>query len=155
MNGAASTVPAAMDALHAMLQAHPLLADVQILDDEPGDTLENEGIGIGDTAEGQHQYPVLRSGKKPREETYTFPVEVWSLQPGEPAKKAKARVFELLAVLEDVVATDPTLNGTVRTAGVGSFLLATGVSDGKGAALINVDIQVSARLAGALPGGNP
>lgn len=156
MNGPASTVPAAIAALLALLQAQPLLARVQVVDEDPGDTIENEGMIVGDIADGQHGYVVMRAGKKPRDETYTLPVEVWTIRPGEGTRAARDRVFELLAVIEDVVATDPSLGNVVRTAGVGSFrLLAGSDANGNSAAVLHVDINVSARLAGSLPGGTP
>ncbi|MET9957035.1 hypothetical protein ABZ135_36545 [Streptomyces sp. NPDC006339] len=121
---ATSRVPAAVDALLAVLGAAPALAEVLIVDGPPHNNLTGaERIYVGwqpsDSAAVSLTQDFNGAGARTRDEDFVIScyAEVWSgitdMQP------QRARVFELVGVVEDALrATNaapeaPTLGGTV------------------------------------------
>jgi hypothetical protein len=103
-----STVPALRSALLAALQARPALASVQVEFSHPGDTDENETVYLGEVR-GSSTIPVLRAGRKVREERYTIDVWIDVAADGPTAEGASERAYALYGELEDILADDPTL----------------------------------------------
>ncbi|MFF5784187.1 hypothetical protein ACFY8P_04360 [Streptomyces sp. NPDC012693] len=121
---ATSRVPAAVDQLLAILRAAPALADVLVLDGPPWQNLTGtERIYVGWQPSESPAVSLTQdfnaAGARTRDEEFTINcyAEAWAgdtdMQP------RRARVFELVAVVEDALrATEaapeaPTLDGTV------------------------------------------
>jgi hypothetical protein len=103
-----STVPTVKAALVALLDARAGLVGVQLAYSHPGAAIEPEAVYLGGVR-GTNVYPVMRAGRKPRDETYT--VDVWfeAVRDGTSSQEAEERVWALYGELEDTVADDPTL----------------------------------------------
>jgi hypothetical protein len=124
---ATSSVPAAIDALLALLRAAPELADVQVLDGPPvGDLADADYVTVGWQPGADEGASLSQSfayaGARVREEDSVILgyVESWS---GDTDMKARRdRAFELLGVVESVIRasggnpTAPTLGGVVQWA---------------------------------------
>lgn len=132
---ATSRVPAAVDALLAILGAAPGLDGVLVLDGPPWQNLTSpERIYVGWQPSESPAVTLAQdfnaAGARTRDEEFTINcyAEAWS--GGTDMQPQRARVFELVAVVEDALrATDaapeaPTLNGTVLWAHITSGDLA-------------------------------
>lgn len=146
-----TTLPTVKAQLVAVLAARAGLAGVQVSAVWPGkESTEQESVWLGD-ARGRRDYPVVRAGRKPRDETYTLDVFIQVLRPESWDPSAETRAFELFAELEDAIAADPAigLSATLPTLvlGAGAFTLANGVLDPGGwGALIRAEVEARARL---------
>jgi hypothetical protein len=142
-----STVPTIKDALVAALLAQPALAQVQVERAHPGpEKLEREAIWLG-AARGRHEIPVVKAGRKPRDEVYTIEVLVSVLKPGGTLEEVEERAFALLAEVEDVLADDPRLGTTaILWAKAGEWGESSGYLDDGAEADIRLEIDVKARL---------
>ena len=122
---ATSAVPAAIDALLAILRAAPELAGVQIVDGPPvDDQSDADQLFVGyQPGEGEGASMVqdfAYAGARRREENGVINcwIDCWSGDAD--IRPRRQRAFELLAVVEDALrATDivpeaPTLGGTVQ-----------------------------------------
>lgn len=121
---ATSAVPAAIDALVVLLRTAPELAEVRIFDGPPVDDMAGpDFLAVGWQPDGEEAATVVQdfssAGARTRDEGFNLLcwVESWT---GDRAVSARrARAFELLATVEQVLrATEsapeaPTLNGTV------------------------------------------
>lgn len=103
-----SRIPAVKAALLAILQADSGLSGVQVTHGHPGGVLENEAVWIG-RAEGRHEPASIRSGRQPRDETFTLDVIVSVLMAGATIAEAETRAHALAAQVEDAIAADVTL----------------------------------------------
>lgn len=132
-----------------LLVGRPGLAGTQIGYRWPGDATEQEAIWLGDSR-GAGTYPVMRAGRKPRDELYTFDVFLQVLTPDALDETSELRALELLAELEDVVADDPGLGlgGTHPTlvARVASWASTNGLLESGWGTVIKADIEVKSRL---------
>lgn len=122
---ATSAVPAAVAGLLGLLVPAPALDDVRVIDGPPPSTnlSESDRLYVGWSpgaevaAEIQQQFAV--AGARRRNEDATISCYLESREGGGDMAWCRARVFELLAVVEDVLrATDaspdaPTLGGAV------------------------------------------
>jgi hypothetical protein len=119
-----SRVPAAVDALLAILRASPALADVFIVDGPPAVNLtDRHRIYVGwqqgaDVSVGLTQ-DFASAGARTRDEDFTILCYAESRSGDKDMAVRRARVFELVAAVEVALrATNelpeaPTLNGTV------------------------------------------
>lgn len=121
---ATSAVPAAIDALLAILQAAPALAEVRIIDGPPSvNFTEKQRVYVGwspaadQAAEVQQDF--ASAGARRRDETFTIAGYVETRTGDKDMSVRRARAFEILAAVEIALrATDaepeaPTLRGTV------------------------------------------
>lgn len=108
------TLPVAKVAVVAGLVA--AFPTVQVVRHHPGDLIQRETVFTG-RAVGTSTIPVMRAGRKKRQEDYTFDV-FFLVAKHEGEQDAEDRAYELLAGLETFLATNPTL-------GIDSTLVAT------------------------------
>jgi hypothetical protein len=119
-----SRVPAAVDALLAILRAAPALADVRIIDGpEPTNLSERDMIFVGwqpgaDAAVGLQQ-DFASAGARTRDEDFEIACYAESRAGDKDMALRRTRVFALVGAVEtalratDAAPTAPTLNGTV------------------------------------------
>lgn len=110
-----TNIVAAKAAILALLQAAPALAGVQVEYTFPGRTLERETI-YGGKITFQQDYstfasPTVTSGRQPRRETAVLSWHIEVRQADLDAPGADLRAVQLGGVLEDIIASDPTLGG--------------------------------------------
>lgn len=111
-----STIPTVKAALVTALSGRTNLATVHVVYAWDGQAMPAEAIFL-DPPEATHRtnstIPVMRAGRKSREEAYTVVAVVQVIQDGGTANAAattEARAFALLAELENTLADDPTLS---------------------------------------------
>lgn len=119
-----SRVPAAVDALLAILRATPALTDVRI-DDGPApvNLTDRHRIYVGWQPNGEAAVALIQdfnaAGARTRDESFEISCYAESRTGDKDMAARRARVFELVAAVETALrATDaapmaPTLNGTV------------------------------------------
>jgi hypothetical protein len=97
------------DALVAALRAKPVLSGVQVEYGWPGDRIERECIWLGPIT-GTLQLPLMKAGRMYRDDDWTQQVLVDVMMPAATElREATERVEQLGAVLEGVLADDPTV----------------------------------------------
>lgn len=129
-----STVPAAMDALYAILSSAPALSGVHVLDGPPVEDMSSaDMLAVGWQPESEEAVQLDQdfnaAGARTRDEDFSILcwLESWTGDRSVAARRARA--FELLAVVEGALrATDaepeaPTLNGAVLWSGLTSASL--------------------------------
>lgn len=143
---ATSTVPAVKAQLVALLTA--ALPTVDVTYSHPGDAIQPESVYLGGVR-GSHDYPVVRAGRKPRQETYTIDVWIEALRDGTTSQEAEERAWVLFGELEDAIADDPTLGlaivGWARVADWDDFL-AWDLQRQGWSARIRAGVTIEARL---------
>jgi hypothetical protein len=113
-----TSVPAAEAGLLAALRSRAGLAAVQVAPAHPGKTIKAEAVYLDDPS------PVQRAaalGGRRRAEEYSIEVVVSVLRKGNDLAGVKARMWALVAEVEEAVRADPTLGGAVLTAQVGDI----------------------------------
>lgn len=122
---ATSAVPAAIDSLLARLLAAPVLDEVRVIDGPPPSTNLSEpdrlyvGWSPGAEQAAEIQQAFASAGARRRDEDAAISCYVETRDGGGDMAWCRARVFELLAVIEvllrasDANPTAPTLGGTV------------------------------------------
>lgn len=140
-----STAPVVKTRLLELLAA--AATGVQVERHHPGDALAHEAIFTG-RVRGTSSIPVAKAGRKKREEEYT--IEVWFVVAHATTElDAELRAFELLGLLEDALANDPTLAQDATTrATLDGWETETGVDPGTGGyqTLLRADVGVACRL---------
>jgi len=141
-----STVPAVAAAIAALIDAE-LGPEVQVSDGRPPTgELRPECVYVAD-ADGRDTVPVHKSGRKEREEDYQLAVIVSVHLDQGTVAQAKARAFELLAAVEDVLADDPSLgdvDGLIH-ATAGRWHSETGWAQGP-VCVIGLEVDCLARI---------
>lgn len=102
-----SSFPMVAEALHDLLVLR--LGEGIVNYGAPTKFLTSEYVAIGEIEDGIHDVPVSKSGRKPRDETYLLITNISVTKPGITPKAAWERAFELMGIMEDVVAEDITL----------------------------------------------
>ncbi len=99
--------------------------DVAVTYGHPGLNPADDLVAVMGVTADQEPGP-MRVGPRHREETLRLTVVVSTFRGGGPEVQplATAQAYALLAELEDALATDPTLSGTVRWAQIESYELA-------------------------------
>lgn len=146
-----STVSTVKSQLLTRLQARPNLAEVQVFYSWPADVQQAEAIYFGE-ARGEHTYPVLKSGRKPRQENYSLDIFIDVAGSGASSRETEERAWALASEVEDTIADDPTLGLTtdvIQAVAFGNWTLqyAVDVTREGWAAIIRVSLDVTARLA--------
>jgi hypothetical protein len=103
-----STVPIVRAALFTALAARPALVGVQVAYSHPGQAVEAEAVYLG-AARGSDDVPVVRAGRKKRQESYTLDVFFDVVADGPTGQEASERAWTLFGELEDLLADDPSL----------------------------------------------
>ena len=106
-----STVPTVRAAVVAALTARPALVGVQVAYSHPGGTIEAESVYLG-KARGSDEVPVVRAGRKKRQESYTLDVFFDVVADGPTGQEASERAWTFFGELEDLLADDPSLGQT-------------------------------------------
>lgn len=110
-----SSIVTVKAALTTALQA-AMPAGVQVTYGDAGQVSRKERVWIGDVAEAIHEPVVLKAGKRRREERYEVTLHVEVI--GKPTVQAnEERVLALVLVIEDALANDPTVSGSVPAGG--------------------------------------
>jgi hypothetical protein len=99
-----------------VLRARPMLAD-----------MEREAVWIDRFVRGTHEIRAITAGRKHRNEAYSLGVVAAVLDQDDAPEVPEARVLELLAEVEDVLADDPRLGlaGAIDWATAGEFEMDT------------------------------
>jgi hypothetical protein len=93
----------------ALLAERAGLAGIQVTHGWPGKDFKGETIYL-DQVRGRQEPAALRAGRKPRSDTFSVLVRIVAGQRSQKTPAiAEARASELLAELEDLLATNPTL----------------------------------------------
>jgi len=110
---ATSVIPAVKSQFLALLEARSPIAEsrVTVTYSRPAN-LDREAIFFTGVR-FRHDLPVIRAGRKPRDEVFTLMLAINAAKPGRTAEQAELRAFELLAAVEDMLADDPRLGGTL------------------------------------------
>lgn len=105
------TVAAQLKALLAAEVTSDLLGGgpVPVFDAWPSAVSPSDYIVIGDCEDGMHTYPVMKAGRKKREERYYQMVHIVTHRPGLEALDAKSAALYLFNQLEDEIADDPAI----------------------------------------------
>lgn len=122
------------------------LAPIQVTYGLAGDTVDRTTVFVGDVT-GRFSIPLLRAGRKPREETYSLDVVFWSLIPGGAVCDAEDDLFSNLQALDDYLADDPSAGGVVLRATLGDFTLRSGNTSKGAYAELQFQVDVLNRLA--------
>ncbi|GAA2929840.1 hypothetical protein [Streptomyces enissocaesilis] len=121
---ATSRVPAAIDALLAILRAAPALAEVTIIDGPPvGDMADADLVAVGWSPSAEAGAELAQdfasAGARTRDEDFTVTGWIESWSGDSDVAPRRTRAFALLAVVEDAIRATgpnpdaPTLNGAV------------------------------------------
>lgn len=105
-----STVPEVIDSLLALLATDGRLA---AFESWPGPEAAREMLVLGTVTWEDYRIATIKSGRKQRQEDFEIAFEVFVVgatgtSPAAPSP-ARARAFELLAVVEDMLADDPKI----------------------------------------------
>lgn len=90
----------------------------------PGPATEPESVFLGRhpalediRTDATHEDPTIKAGRRSRQESYDIPITVWvfgpNLTPAD-AQKCELRAFELLGLIEDMLADDPLIGLTAQ-----------------------------------------
>jgi hypothetical protein len=150
---ATSRVPAAVDALLAILGASAALSEVSIVDGPPTTNLSNVDhvfVGYQPSAEAavQLRQDFNSAGARTRDEEFVIACYAESRSGATDMQASRVRAFTLVAAVEaalratDAAPTAPTLNGTVLWAHLTAGNLTQGQSQG---AQAGVEFTVSCR----------
>lgn len=154
---ATSAVPAAIDALLAILSAEEGLSGVRVLDGPPtGDMSDEEYVAIGWQPDSEDAVQMVQdfnaAGARTRDEDFTILCWLDTWTGDSDVRARRARAFALLAVIEDAIRasgaspTAPTLSGTVLWAHLTGALLKQANTDQGVRAGITFTISCRARI---------
>lgn len=130
-------------ALVTLLQARPGLAGVQIGYGMPPGALQREHILLG-LVEATQEYRALGTTRK--FEDYTATLHIGVTREGTNQQAADERALAIMAEVEGVLRTDPTVSGTVLTAEIGRYRVEPLASETTRECRITLDIQTRARI---------
>jgi hypothetical protein len=140
---ATSTIPAFKNALYTRLAARSGLSGVQVSYGWPTGAVQREHIILGGV-DGTQEYRAI--GAQHRFEEYTLTVYINVLREGVQQQTCDERCLALLAEVESELRSDPTVNNTVLTAELGSFVLDPMANDQSREARLRVGVSVKARI---------
>jgi hypothetical protein len=130
---AASTVPAAKQALLDMLRALPALNAVSVTSVQPteAEDLADEMMFFEDPVVRVPEWRTLGGPSPPLDETYTITVAVRNRVYGDDANAAETRTWALVALIETAIRANLRLGGLIRTLEFGEQEVSTApLSDG-------------------------
>ena len=140
---ATSTIPAFKNALYTRLAARSGLSGVQVSYGWPTGAVSREHIILGGV-DGMQEFRTI--GAQHRFEEYTVTVYINVLREGVQQQTCDERCLALMAELENELRADPTVNNTVLTAELGSFVLEPMANDQQREARLRGGVSVKARI---------
>lgn len=154
---ATSAVPAAIDALLAILRAAPALAGVRIVDGPPSVNLtERHRIYVGWSPGSEQAVDITQdfasAGARTRDEDFSIACYVETRAGDKDMTLRRAKAFELLAAVEVALRatngapTAPTLSGTVQWAHLTSGSLVQEQGDKGALAGLSFTVTCRARI---------
>jgi hypothetical protein len=146
---AGSTMVAFKSALVVNLAALPGMAGVKVSYADPGDKALKENVWCGRITDNEHEAVALRAGRRRREENFTAEVFIEVVGTRLTAERAETRALALGLVLEEYLADNPKLDGSVdglAFAVISSMELATLETTEGPQTRLTVGIYVKARL---------
>ncbi|MCX4786465.1 hypothetical protein OG369_09805 [Streptomyces sp. NBC_01221] len=154
---ATSAVPAAVDALLAILRAAPALAEVRIVDGPPSVNLtERQRIYVGWSPGAEQAVDTAQdfayAGARSRNEDFSIACYVETRAGDKDMVLRRVKAFELLAAVEDALRatndapTAPTLSGTVLWAHLTAGSLVQEQTDGGALAGLSFTVTCRARI---------
>ncbi|WP_406004430.1 hypothetical protein [Streptomyces sp. NBC_00987] len=154
---ATSAVPAAVDALLAILRAAPALAEVRIVDGPPSVNLTDRhriyvGWAPGSEQAVEIEQSFASAGARRRDEDAAISCYAETRAGDKDMSMRRSRAFELLAAVEDALrATDaateaPTLNGAVLWSELTAGTLVQEQSDTGSLAGLSFTVRTRARI---------
>lgn len=143
-----SMVPTVKRRLIELLRAVAAFSKIQIEYSPPGKP-ESETIFLGRTT-GAHEVAGFKAGRKPRDERFTMNLHIEVTIPdAEDGAEAEARTFEILTVVENLLAETPRLGfepSEFTAATGGSWESASAPAQRGWDAAIRYEIECHARL---------
>lgn len=146
---AGSTMVAFKSKLVSELAALPAMAGVKVSYGDPGDLALKENVWCGKITDNEHEAVALKAGRRRREENYTADVYVEVTGTRLTVETAETRALALGLVLEEYLADNPKLDGTITGllfAVVSGMELSTLESTDGPHTRLTVSIDVKARL---------
>jgi len=144
---ATSSIPAVKQALVDLLAARANLRNVQVTYGAPLPAPAKEYIWVGDVT-GEQTAGAL--GGQVRDEEYTVQVNMSVVREGNNQRAADTRCFQLLAELEDLLRSNPSLGVAAVLKGgeaeLGEFNLEEFVSDTARESRLTAQVAVNARI---------
>ncbi len=141
-------IPAVKARLLERFRDAAAFAGMQVSYSQPATRLERSALWLGETT-GRHDIAAIRSGRKPRVETFELDLYIYVWKPGGGPEEAEAEAFALLAEVEDTLADQPQLDlgPSLQWAKVGPIKGADcGPRESGADAAVLVGIECSARL---------
>ena len=89
----------------------------QVFDSYPAAIAGADYVVLGDILEGNHSYPVMKAGRKPREESYRQHVQIFCTRGGGESTAARTAALAMMNTVENMIANDPSigLSATIPT----------------------------------------
>lgn len=141
-----SAVWGAQDALYALLAAQSGFTGVQVGLGRPAQDQDENVWVSGELTVWDSEYRV--SGLGAKDETFTLQVSVLVTRLGGDYSKTRNRVRDLGQIVEDVIAANPTLSGTVELAQfTGGRVSESMVDERRRAVIMTMDVDCRAWLA--------
>lgn len=107
-------IPAVKRRIVDLLAARPGLDGIQVDYAAKGGNLEQRRVFCSDDVDAERTITGARAGRKPRDEEATFGVFFEAQLAGETQEAAELAAVEMASELEDLLAEDPKLGGTVE-----------------------------------------
>ena len=142
-----SSVPAVKNALYDRLAARPALTgSVLVSYGPPYPNPAREFVWVADVPSGEYSQRQIGAGPAPRhrEEDYVLEVFCRVIREGGQQQECTERAYELAAEVEDEVADDPNINGSISTGYLAEVVgggLAEAADDTKREAIVSVRIR--------------
>ncbi|HEX8781154.1 MAG TPA: hypothetical protein VF728_08325 [Nocardioides sp.] len=144
-----STAPAVAESVTRLVTDALGPSEVRVLNGRPPDAegaRKRELVFVDDIV-GSHDIATMKSGRNPRDERYTVNIAIAVIGTRGTVAKARARAFELMGVVENVVADNKTLDVEgVLSAKVGEWRTNAFHSNEGPNAEIVVGVDIHARL---------
>jgi len=102
-------IPAVKARVLELLTDRAGFAELQLSYSQPATRLERSGLWLGRTT-GRHDISAIRSGRKPRAETFELDVYIYVWKPAGTPQEAESEAFGLLLEAEDMLADAPQLD---------------------------------------------
>lgn len=89
--------------------AHPNIGEAKAWPVWPGDKQVTSEMIVGDMIEGESSVPTMKAGRLHRDDRFTILFQFSVMSQKHSFEDAMGRLFELLAIFEDICADDSTL----------------------------------------------
>lgn len=143
-----SMIPTVKARVLELLADRAAFAELQLSYSHPATALERSGLWLGETT-GRHEISAIRSGRKPRTETFELDTFIYVWQPAGKPQEAESEAFALMGEVEDMLADAPQLDlgPALQWAKVGALKgTDCGARESGADAVVNFAIECQARL---------